>query len=233
MSAPRVTIVGAGLAGSECAWQLARRGHRVRLFEMRPNVGTSAHQTDRLRGARLLELLPFRQPAQRRRPAEARDGGARLARHPLGARGGRAGGRRPGDGPHRLRRPRDRGDRGAPRDRARARGGARDPGGGLRRPRDGAADLAGARRRDRRAARDRGPLLLRLDGADRRGLVARPLEDVRAVALRQGRRRRLLELPALARRVRALSRRAASRARRCRSTTSRRASTSRAACRSR
>jgi len=42
-----VTIVGAGLAGSECAWQLARRGHRVRLLEMRPRVTTSAHQTDR------------------------------------------------------------------------------------------------------------------------------------------------------------------------------------------
>ena len=38
---------GAGLAGSECAWQLALRGHRVRLYEMRPKVGTSAHQTDR------------------------------------------------------------------------------------------------------------------------------------------------------------------------------------------
>jgi methylenetetrahydrofolate--tRNA-(uracil-5-)-methyltransferase len=40
-----VTIVGAGLAGSECAWQLARRGHFVRLYEMRPNVKTAAHQT--------------------------------------------------------------------------------------------------------------------------------------------------------------------------------------------
>jgi len=46
-SAASVTIVGAGLAGSECAWQLARRGHRVRLLEMRPTVSTSAHQTDR------------------------------------------------------------------------------------------------------------------------------------------------------------------------------------------
>ena len=44
---PPVTIVGAGLAGSECAWQLARRGHRVRLFEMRPAVATAAHRTDR------------------------------------------------------------------------------------------------------------------------------------------------------------------------------------------
>ena len=42
-----VTVIGAGLAGSECAWQLARRGHRVRLFEMRPKVGTAAHRTDR------------------------------------------------------------------------------------------------------------------------------------------------------------------------------------------
>ncbi|HEY6050567.1 MAG TPA: methylenetetrahydrofolate--tRNA-(uracil(54)-C(5))-methyltransferase (FADH(2)-oxidizing) TrmFO [Thermoanaerobaculia bacterium] len=43
-----VTVVGGGLAGSECAWQLARRGHRVRLYEMRPKVTTSAHSTDRL-----------------------------------------------------------------------------------------------------------------------------------------------------------------------------------------
>jgi methylenetetrahydrofolate--tRNA-(uracil-5-)-methyltransferase len=42
-----VTIIGAGLAGSECAWQLARRGHRVLLCEMRPKVPTAAHQTDR------------------------------------------------------------------------------------------------------------------------------------------------------------------------------------------
>jgi methylenetetrahydrofolate--tRNA-(uracil-5-)-methyltransferase len=42
-----VTIVGAGLAGSECAWQLARRSHPVRLFEMRPRVKTAAHQTER------------------------------------------------------------------------------------------------------------------------------------------------------------------------------------------
>jgi methylenetetrahydrofolate--tRNA-(uracil-5-)-methyltransferase len=42
-----VTIVGAGLAGSECAWQLALRGHAVRLVEMRPVVRTSAHATDR------------------------------------------------------------------------------------------------------------------------------------------------------------------------------------------
>ena len=42
-----VTVIGAGLAGSECAWQLARRGHRVLLCEMRPKVATAAHRTDR------------------------------------------------------------------------------------------------------------------------------------------------------------------------------------------
>jgi len=41
----RVTVVGGGLAGTECAWQLARRGHRVRLYEMRPKVKTAAHKT--------------------------------------------------------------------------------------------------------------------------------------------------------------------------------------------
>jgi methylenetetrahydrofolate--tRNA-(uracil-5-)-methyltransferase len=44
----RVKIVGAGLAGSECAFQLARRGHRVDLFEMRPAKMTPAHQTSNL-----------------------------------------------------------------------------------------------------------------------------------------------------------------------------------------
>jgi len=40
-----VTIIGAGLAGSEAAWQLTRRGVRVRLHEMRPVKMTPAHQT--------------------------------------------------------------------------------------------------------------------------------------------------------------------------------------------
>jgi len=43
-----VTVVGGGLAGCEASWQLARRGWRVRLHEMRPVRGTEAHQTDRL-----------------------------------------------------------------------------------------------------------------------------------------------------------------------------------------
>ncbi len=43
-----VTIVGAGLAGSEAAWQLAVRGIPVRLYEMRPSVASPAHHTDAL-----------------------------------------------------------------------------------------------------------------------------------------------------------------------------------------
>lgn len=42
-----VTIIGAGLAGSEAAWQLVKRGFQVRLIEMRPKVSTEAHQSDR------------------------------------------------------------------------------------------------------------------------------------------------------------------------------------------
>ena len=43
-----VHIIGGGLAGSEAAWQLAERGVRVVLHEMRPRRATPAHQTDRL-----------------------------------------------------------------------------------------------------------------------------------------------------------------------------------------
>ncbi len=42
----KVRIIGAGLAGSEAAWQCARRGVAVALFEMRPVRTTPAHQTD-------------------------------------------------------------------------------------------------------------------------------------------------------------------------------------------
>jgi len=44
----RVTVVGGGLAGSEAAWQLARRGLGVDLYEMRPVVTTPVHQTGNL-----------------------------------------------------------------------------------------------------------------------------------------------------------------------------------------
>lgn len=47
-----VTIIGAGLAGSEAAWQLAKRGIKVRLHEMRPEKMTPAHQ-----GGKCAELV--------------------------------------------------------------------------------------------------------------------------------------------------------------------------------
>src|SRR5207244_4375282 len=43
-----IKIIGAGLAGSECAFGLAQRRHRVDLFEMRPVKMTPAHQTSNL-----------------------------------------------------------------------------------------------------------------------------------------------------------------------------------------
>jgi len=43
--AEQVRIIGAGLAGSEAAWQCARRGIEVELYEMRPVRSTPAHQT--------------------------------------------------------------------------------------------------------------------------------------------------------------------------------------------
>lgn len=43
----RVTVIGAGLAGSEAAWQIASRGIPVTLYEMRPVVKTPAHHTDK------------------------------------------------------------------------------------------------------------------------------------------------------------------------------------------
>lgn len=44
----KVKIIGAGLAGCECALGLARRGHSVELYEMRPVKSTPAHQTSNL-----------------------------------------------------------------------------------------------------------------------------------------------------------------------------------------
>lgn len=43
--APVVTVAGGGLSGAEAAWQAARRGCRVVLYEMRPEKSTGAHQT--------------------------------------------------------------------------------------------------------------------------------------------------------------------------------------------
>ncbi|UZJ77174.1 MULTISPECIES: FADH(2)-oxidizing methylenetetrahydrofolate--tRNA-(uracil(54)-C(5))-methyltransferase TrmFO [unclassified Fictibacillus] len=42
-----VNVIGAGLAGSEAAWQIAKRGIKVHLYEMRPKKQTPAHHTDK------------------------------------------------------------------------------------------------------------------------------------------------------------------------------------------
>lgn len=57
-----VKIIGAGLAGSECAFSLARRGHTVELHEMRPVKTTPAHATSNL--AELVCSNSFRSSAE-------------------------------------------------------------------------------------------------------------------------------------------------------------------------
>lgn len=47
-SPPSVTVVGGGLAGTEAAWQLAKRGLKVTLVEMRPDVISPAHHSSHL-----------------------------------------------------------------------------------------------------------------------------------------------------------------------------------------
>ncbi len=48
MNLDPITVIGGGLAGSEAAWQIAKQGLRVQLFEMRPVLPTPAHKTDQL-----------------------------------------------------------------------------------------------------------------------------------------------------------------------------------------
>ena len=42
----KVKVIGAGLAGSEAAWQLAQRGLEVELYEMKPHKKTPAHHSN-------------------------------------------------------------------------------------------------------------------------------------------------------------------------------------------
>src|SRR5262245_28766395 len=43
-----IMVIGGGLAGCEAAWQIARHGHKVQLYEMRPVRTTPAHRTGQL-----------------------------------------------------------------------------------------------------------------------------------------------------------------------------------------
>ncbi|MFP7445086.1 FADH(2)-oxidizing methylenetetrahydrofolate--tRNA-(uracil(54)-C(5))-methyltransferase TrmFO [Bacillus infantis] len=47
MKEAAINVIGAGLAGSEAAWQIAKRGIKVNLYEMRPVKQTPAHHTDK------------------------------------------------------------------------------------------------------------------------------------------------------------------------------------------
>lgn len=70
-----VTVIGAGLAGSEAAWQIAKQGVKVKLYEMRPKVKTAAHITNNfaelvcsnsLRGASLTNAIGLLKEEMRR-----------------------------------------------------------------------------------------------------------------------------------------------------------------------
>jgi methylenetetrahydrofolate--tRNA-(uracil-5-)-methyltransferase len=70
-----ITVVGAGLAGSEAAWQIAKRGFQVNLYEMRPVRKTEAHKSDKfaelvcsnsLRGASLTNAVGLLKEEMRR-----------------------------------------------------------------------------------------------------------------------------------------------------------------------
>ena len=47
MTNKEVVVIGAGLAGSEAAYQLAKNGIKVKLYEMRPKVSTEAHKSEK------------------------------------------------------------------------------------------------------------------------------------------------------------------------------------------
>ncbi len=55
-----VHVIGAGLAGSEAAWQIALSGVPVVLHEMRPVRQTEVHRVGAIRRTRLLQFLPGR-----------------------------------------------------------------------------------------------------------------------------------------------------------------------------
>lgn len=74
-SSSKIHIVGAGLAGSECAWQLAELGHKVQLYEMRPKTSTPAHKTGKFAelvcSNSLGSLTDYSAPGQLKWEAEA------------------------------------------------------------------------------------------------------------------------------------------------------------------
>ena len=75
----QVTVLGAGLAGSECAWQLSRRGIPVRIVEMKPVKMTPAHHSEYF--VELVCSNSLRRADQRRGPAEGGNAADGLSDH--------------------------------------------------------------------------------------------------------------------------------------------------------
>ena len=169
-----VHVIGGGLAGSEAAWQIARRGVPVVLHEMRPVRSTAVHKTGQF--AELVCSNSFRSDdagGKRHRPPACRDAPARLAGHARGRRPQAAGGRGAGRRPRRICRRHHRGARSRAADRNPPRGSFGAAAGvGQRHRRHRPAHLARARRRDPPADRRRRARLLRRHRA--RSSIATP-----------------------------------------------------------
>ena len=87
---PSVTVIGAGLAGCEVAWQLAERGHRRAARRAEAARAHPRADDRRVLRARVLELVARRRARQRRRPAQGRAAARRLAHPALRRRDARA-----------------------------------------------------------------------------------------------------------------------------------------------
>ena len=59
MSQSYINVIGAGLAGSEAAYQIAERGIPVKLYEMRGVKSTPQHKTDNFAGVGLFQFLTW------------------------------------------------------------------------------------------------------------------------------------------------------------------------------
>lgn len=81
LTSPTITVVGAGLAGSECALQLADLGHQVELIEMRGELSTPAHKTDQC--AELVCSNSFGSQSEGSAPAQLKWEAAQLNSHIL------------------------------------------------------------------------------------------------------------------------------------------------------
>ena len=64
-----VNVIGAGLAGTECAYKLANNGIKVRLYEMKPNKKSEAHSSNDFAGQKLTHWINlFGEPIRSIRP---------------------------------------------------------------------------------------------------------------------------------------------------------------------